>query len=93
MTLKSKDKRPRNQRGVVSPVDNALLFGHHSLEVGELEEMVVEVVQVKNTHQQEGGGNENPGEQLGHGKLLQAQVLQAAHIKKNSENSIKEKEK
>lgn len=61
-----------------SPVDRALLFGHHSLEVRELEEAVVEVVQVENTHQQEGSRDENPGEQLGHRELLQAQVLQAA---------------
>lgn len=62
----------------VSPVDSALLFGHHSLEVGELEEADVEVVQVENTRQQEGSGDENPGEQHGDTKLLQAQVVQAA---------------
>ena len=59
----------------VSPVDSALLFGHYSLEVSELEKAVVEVVQMENTHKQEGSGNENPGEQLGDRKLLQAQVL------------------
>lgn len=52
------------------PVDSALLFSHHSLEVGEREEAVVEVVQVENTHQQEGRGNENPGEQHGKAELL-----------------------
>lgn len=32
---------------------------------------------MKNAHQQEGGGNENPGEQQRQAKLLQAQVVQA----------------
>lgn len=48
----------------VSPVYSALLFGHYSLEIGELEEAVVEVVQVKNTHQQEGSWDENLDEQV-----------------------------
>lgn len=64
----------------VSPVDRALLFGHHGLKVGELEEAVMEVVKVKNTHQQEGGGNENPGEEHFQAELLQAQVVQAAGV-------------
>lgn len=62
----------------VSPVYRALLFGYYSLEVGELEEVVVEVVEVENTHKEEGSGDENPGEQHGDGETLQAQVLQAA---------------
>lgn len=57
-------------QGAFSPVDSALLFSHHSLEVGEREEAVVEVVQVENTHQQEGRGNENPGEQHGEAERL-----------------------
>lgn len=61
----------------ISPVNGALLFSYYSLEISELEEMIMEVVQVENADQQEGGGNENPGEQLGHRELLQAQVLQA----------------
>lgn len=60
----------------VSPVDRALLFGHHGLKVGEMQEAVVEVVKVKNAHQQEGGGNENPCEQHLQAELLQAQVVQ-----------------
>ena len=36
----------------------------------------MEVVQMENTHKQEGSGNENPGEQPGDRKLLQAQVHQ-----------------
>lgn len=70
--------RSKKTRECVSPVDCALLFGHYSLEVGELEEAVVEVVQVENTHQQEGSRNANPGEQLSQFKLLQAHVRQAA---------------
>lgn len=66
----------------VSPVDSALLFGHHGLEVSELEKAVMEVVQMENTHKQEGSGNENPGEQLGNRKPLQSQVLQTADGKK-----------
>lgn len=67
----------KRSAGGVSPVDRALLFGHHSLKIGELQEAVVEVVKVKNAHQQEGGGNENPGEQQRQAELLQAQVVQA----------------
>lgn len=62
----------------VSPVDGAFLFGHHRLEVGELQEAVVEVVQVENAGQQEGGGDEDFGEQHRHRESLQAQVLQTA---------------
>lgn len=69
-------------QGRVSPVDRALLFGDHGLEIGELEEAVVEVVQVQDAHQQEGGGDEDPGEQHGQAKGLQAQVVQAAQAKK-----------
>lgn len=61
----------------ISPVNGALLFSYYSLEIRQLEEMIMEIVQVKNADQQEGGGDENPGEQHGHGELLQAQVLQA----------------
>jgi len=46
----------------------------------------VEIVQVENAHQQEGGGNEHPGEQHAQRKPLQAQVLQAASMKEISEN-------
>ncbi len=67
----------KKQTEGVSPVDSALLFGHYSLEVSELEETVVEVVQVENTHQQEESGNENPGEEHGDIKPLQAEVTQA----------------
>lgn len=77
----------RRQTERVSPVDSALLFGHYSLEVSELQEAVMEVVHVENTHQQEGCGNENPGEQHGDSKLLQAQILQAAQV----ENERKQK--
>lgn len=66
----------------VPPVDRALLFGDHGLKIGELEEAVVEVVQVQDAHQQEGGGDEDPGEQHGQAKGLQAQVVQAAQAKK-----------
>jgi len=48
---------PKKKKERVSPVDSALLFGHYSLEIGELEEAVMEVVQVENTHQQERCGN------------------------------------
>lgn len=57
----------------VSPVDSALFFSHYSLEVSELEKAVMEIVQVENTRQQEGRGNENPDEQLAQLELLQAQ--------------------
>ena len=72
----------RKQRERVSPVDRALLFGHYGLEVGELEEALVEVVQVENAHQQEGSRNENPCEQHGDIKPRQAQVVQAAQREK-----------
>ena len=36
----------------------------------------MEVVQVEDAHQQEGGGDEDSDEQLGHGEPLQTQVLQ-----------------
>lgn len=68
----------RQQTGSLSPVNSALLFGYHGLEVGELKEAVVEVVQVENTHQQEGRGYENPGEKQGKTELLQAEVVEAA---------------
>lgn len=42
------------RKGHFSPVDNALIFGHHSLEIGELEKAVMEIVQVEDTHKQEG---------------------------------------
>lgn len=42
----------------------------------------MEVVQVKDTHQQEGGGDEDPGEQHGQAKGLQAQVVQSVQVKK-----------
>lgn len=73
-------------RACVSPVDRALLFGHDGLQVGELEEVVVEVVQMEDARQQEGSGDENPGEQLGHRELLQAQVLQAAQMETFHDN-------
>lgn len=68
----------------VSPIDSALLFGHHSLEVCELKEAVMEVVEVQNAHQQEGSGNENPGEKHGKAKLLQAEVIQAREKKQRN---------
>lgn len=68
----------RKQATRASPVDRALLFSHDSLEVGELQEAVVEVVQVENAHKQEGSGNANPREQHAQRELLYAQVLQAA---------------
>lgn len=49
-------------RTLVSPVDGALLFGHHRLEVCELQEAFMKVVQVQDAHQQEGGWDEDPGE-------------------------------
>ena len=48
----------------------------------------MEKVQVEHTHQQEGSGNENPGEQHGAFKL-QTQVLQAAQMKKKKRNESK----
>ena len=52
----------------------------------------MEVMQMENTHQQEGSGNENLGEQLGKRKRLQTQVLQTESINKQEENrSIKKK--
>lgn len=72
----------------VSPVDSALFFSHYSLEVSELEKAVMEIVQVENTRQQEGRGNENPDEQLAQLELLQAQGFQTAftNISKETEN-------
>lgn len=72
---------PGRSRGAASPVDSALLFGHQSLEVSELEEALVEVMQVENAHQQEGSGNENPGEQHGQAELLQPEVIQSVNMK------------
>ena len=66
------------RKGHFSPVDNALIFGHHSLEIGELEKAVMEIVQVEDTHKQEGWGNENPGKKHCKTELLQAEVNQAA---------------
>lgn len=71
-------KRTDRPCGRVSPVDRALLFGYDGLQVGELEEAVVEVVQMENTHEQEGSWDENPGEEFGHGELLKPEVLKAA---------------
>lgn len=48
----------------------------------------MEIVQVENTHQQEGSGYENPGEQRGERKSLQAQVIQAADVEKIRGNRI-----
>lgn len=82
-----KKKEPQNftarSTGHASPVDSALLFGHQGLEVGKLEEALVEVMQVENTHQQEGSGNENPGEQHSQAKRLQPEVIQSINVKKN----------
>lgn len=50
---------------LASPVDGAFFFGYHGLQVGELQEGFVEIVQVEDTHQQEGSGNKDPGEQHG----------------------------
>lgn len=77
---------------LLSPVNRALLFSHDSLQVGELQKAVMEVVQVENTHQQERGGDEDPGEKLGHSKLLQSQVLQAAEVK-TVQMKMRQKEK
>lgn len=77
---------------MLSPVNRALLFSHDSLQVGELQKAVMEVVQVENTHQQERGGDEDPGEKLGHSKLLQSQVLQAAEVK-TVQMKMRQKEK
>ena len=59
-----------------SPIDSAVLLAGDGLQVGELQESVVEVVQVQNADQEEGGGDEDAREQLGHRELLQAKVLQ-----------------
>lgn len=61
-----------------SPVDAAVLFGDDGLEVGELQEALVEVVQVQDGHQQKGGGDEDPREQVCRLKLLQPKVLESA---------------
>lgn len=79
--------RKRSSEGV-SPVDGTLLFGHHGLKVGELQEAVVEVVKVKNAHQQEGGGDENPGEQQRQAKSLQAQVVQAGGGREEKQEAV-----
>ena len=59
-----------------SPIDSAVLLAGDGLQVGELQESVVEVVQVQDADQEEGGGDEDAREQLGHRELLQAKVLQ-----------------
>lgn len=61
-SMKKKENFTDRSTGPASPVDSALLFGHQGLEVSELEEVLVEVMKVENAHQQEGSGNENPGE-------------------------------
>ena len=59
-----------------TPVDGAFLLGHQGLQVCELEEAVVEVVQVEDADQQEGGRDEDATEELGHREGLQAQILE-----------------
>lgn len=46
------------------------------LQVSELHEGLVEVVQLQDAGEQEEAGDEDAGEELGHGELLQAQVPQ-----------------
>lgn len=61
----------------LSPVNSALLLGHHSLQVSELQEAIMEVVEVQDAHQEEAGGDEDPREELSHGEPLQAEALQS----------------
>lgn len=60
------------------PGDCALLFVGHRFDVGELEEALVEIVQMQDADQQEGGGNEDPREQSRNRELLQTQIFQPA---------------
>lgn len=46
----------------------------------------MEVVEVEDAHQQEGGGNEDPGEEHGQAEGLQPEVVQAVHIKQTNKN-------
>lgn len=48
----------------------------------------MEVVKVKNAHQQEGGGDENPGEQQRQAKSLQAQVVQAGGGREEKQEGV-----
>ena len=61
---------------MVSPIDGAVLLAGDGLQVSELQESVMEVVQVQDADQEEGGRDEDAREQLGHRELLQAKVLQ-----------------
>ncbi len=61
-----------------APGDSALLFISLRFDVGELEEALVEIVQMKDADQKERGGNEDPREQSRNGELLQTEILQPA---------------
>lgn len=84
------EKEPQNGAGRVSPVDSALLFGHQGLQVCELEEAFVEVMQVEYAHQEEGSGDEYPGEKHGQAKLLQPEVVQAVNMEDKTESEVKQ---
>lgn len=45
----------------------------------------MEVVEVEDAHQQEGGGDEDPGEEHGQAEGLQPEVVQSVHIKQNKQ--------
>lgn len=67
-----------NDWGCAVPGDGALLFVGHSLDVGELQKALVEIVQMQDTHQQEPRGNEDSSKESRNRELLQPEILQPA---------------
>lgn len=65
------------------PVNGALLFADDGFEIGELQEAVVEVMQVQDADQQEGRGDEDPGEQIREDVLLQTHGFQSERETEN----------
>lgn len=50
----------------------------------------MEVMQVEYAHQEEGSGDEYPGEKHGQAKLLQPQVVQAVNVEDKTESEVKQ---
>lgn len=50
----------------------------------------MEVMQVEYAHQEEGSGDEYPGEKHGQAKLLQPKVVQAVNMENKTESEVKQ---
>lgn len=71
-----------------APLNGAMLPLRQTPQVGQLQEVRMEVMQVKDADQQEGCGDEDSGEERWHGELLQAEVLQPAGRGQQGERSL-----